>query len=172
MLSSRRTGGRGPGTIATLVLGVIVVACGTPVAATPSPESSAALGLPRGTVTLTEDGCEYDGPAEVASGPMVIAMVNATSGQFDLDLWRMDEGHTYDELTAHIAEEMRRQEAGEPPLGHPTFAELVGEATVEESAEGEPQMVLEPGTYGMACILFPAPEVLGAIFAAGPFIAS
>ena len=172
MPSSRRTGGQGPGTLATLVLGVIVVACGTPVAATPSGESTALSGPARGTVTLTEDGCGYDGPAEAAAGPMVIAMVNATNGQFDLDLWRMDDGHSYDELVAHIAEEMRRQEAGEPPLGHPAFAELVGEATAEASAEAELQVALEPGAYGIACNFFPAPEVFGAIFAAGSFIAS
>lgn len=169
---SRRIGGQGPGTLATLVLGVIVVACGTPVVATPSAESTASPGPPRGTVTLTEDGCAYEGPAEAAAGPMVIATANATSGQFDLDLYRMDGGHSYDELVAHIAEEMRRQEVGERPLGHPTFAQLVGEARAEASADAELQVALEPGVYGIACIFFPAPEVFGAIFAGGSFTAS
>lgn len=169
MPSSRATGRQGPSTLGALVIGVIVAACATPSGSTPSP-SIASSGPLHATVTLTDDGCEYDGPAEVAAGPMVIDLVNATSGQFDLDLWRLNDGHTYDELVAHVAEEMRRQEAGEPPLGHPTFAELVGEATAEESAEGELQMALESGTYGMACIFFPAPEVLGAIFTAGTLL--
>lgn len=119
-------------------------------------------------VTLTDEGCELNGAAELTAGPMTFAMVNETAGIFDLDVWRLDEGREYDELAAHVTEEMRRFEAGEPPLGHPQFAQLVTETATEPGAGAELPAELEPGTYGLACIAFIGPEELGGIWAAGP----
>ena len=129
----------------------------------PSPSASVAA-----TVTLGESSCVYEGPGAVDVGALSISMVTAMPGQFDTDLWRMNPGHTYDELVAHFDEERRRDEAGEPGLGHPTFATLAAQGS---AIDGRGQLVtppLDPGTYGIACILFGEGE-RGGIWAAGPF---
>lgn len=95
-------------------------------------------------------------------------MDNATDGRFDLDLWRLQEGHRYEELVAHLDEEMRRIESGELPLGHPDFADLVAESTAAIGADGELRTDLLSGTYGFACIYFPSPDAPGAFRPAGP----
>jgi hypothetical protein len=116
-------------------------------------------------VILRADGCAYDGPAVVASGLLAVELVNQVDGPFDLDLWRLDDGHSYAELAAHIEEEQRRGQAGEPPVGHPTFADLVAEETAAGTT-GSLETNLSAGTYGFACILQLA--VNGGIWAAGP----
>jgi hypothetical protein len=120
------------------------------------------------SVTLDDTDCTLAGDSELPAGPVEIHMDNATDGQFDLDLWRLQEGHSYDELVAHIDEEMRRIEAGEPPLGHPDFADLIAESTAATGADGELRTDLLAGTYGFACIYFPSTDDLGAIRSAGP----
>jgi hypothetical protein len=102
---------------------------------------------------MRDDGCEYSGPAMVGAGTVILGLENESSGQFDADLWLLEPGHTYDELAAHIAEEQRRSEAGEPPLGHPAFATLVAEASTT-SERGTLTADLDAGTYGVACIRF------------------
>jgi hypothetical protein len=140
-------------------------------AASQSATAMASVEPPQLTVTLGESGCAVGGQTTAVAGPVVIGLQNDTGGRFDLDLWRLDDGHEYDELEAHIAEEMRRVEAGEEPLGHPTFADLVAEATAE-GASGELHAVLEAGTYGFACIAFDTPAAPSGIWATGPLTVS
>lgn len=139
--------------------------------ASPSQAPAPSVEPARLTVTLGESGCDVEGETGPMAGPLVIVLENGTDGRFDLDLWRIDDGHEYAELAAHTAEEMRRIEAGEEPLGHPTFADLVAEASAE-GASGELRADLEAGTYGFACIYFATPEAPSAIWAAGPLVVS
>lgn len=156
--------------VALLVLSVVIGACGvsdddngaSPVGENENPPVKSAA-----TVTLTKTGCEYDGPSEMAAGELTITMVNSTQGPFDLDVWLLNEGDEYKELVDHIAEEIRREKAGKPPLGHPTFATLAAEATAK-GKRGELSTDVDPGTYGLACI--PVAGVLW--YAAGPFTVS
>lgn len=155
---------------AALLSALLVSACSAsdePSAGT-RPESEPDAAPTTATVTLSESGCAYQGPAEMPVGKVAISLVNETNGQFALDLWLMNEGHAYDELSAHIAEEQRRAEAGEPGLGHPGFATLTGEATAEAGTGGELAGSLAEGTYGLACIRF-GPDSVGGIWSAGPF---
>ena len=124
------------------------------------------------TVALSDSGCEYDGPVEMAVGQLRIEMENETDGQFQLDVWLLIDNHDHEELAAHIDEERARNEAGEPPLGHPTFADLAAEASAEAGSTGELITDMAAGTYGMACILFDRPGSLGGIWAAGPITVS
>lgn len=122
------------------------------------------------SVVLRDDGCGYSGPADIKAGTVVLELVNATVGQFDADLWLLRPGRTYDELVAHLGEEQRRLEAGEPPLGHPAFATLVAEASTA-SERGTLTADLDPGTYGLACIRFEG-GVPVQYWSAGPFAAA
>jgi hypothetical protein len=123
-------------------------------------------------VMLSEDGCAYEGPARMTAGQLRVEMSNETSGQFDLHLWVLDDGHDYDELAAHIDDDRARNEAGEPSLGHPTFATLVAEASAEAGSAGKLIADLTAGTYGMACIFFDQPGSLGGVWAVGPLVVS
>lgn len=125
-------------------------------------------GVVVGGVTLTTTGCEYAGPSEMPAGELTFRLRNKTTGQFDLDVWLLEAGHEYDELAAHIDEERRRATAGEPPLGHPTFATLVGEATAETDSTTDLVTNVGVGTYGLACALFAGDGGFGGIWAAGP----
>lgn len=48
-------------------------------------------------------------------------MVNATTDEVYVALLSIDEGHTYDDLVAHVAKEQARSEAGKPALGPPAW---------------------------------------------------
>lgn len=158
--------------VAAAVVALVVATCAG--ASTPAPRATPATtptpsapATSTATVTLRDDGCEYLGPSVVGAGTVVLELVNRSIGQFDAHLWLPSVGHTYDELAAHIAEEQRRLEAGEPGLGHPAFATLVAEASVS-GAQGTLSKDLSPGTYGLACIRFEGGSRV-AIRAVGPF---
>lgn len=162
------------GFVSAIVL-ALLAACGTTGSTTtPAPSGSPpATASPSAapiqlSVTLDDTGCTLEGDSELPAGPVEVELHNATDGQFDLDLWRLQEGHGYDELVAHIDEEMRRVESGEPPLGHPPFADLVAESTAAIGTDGALRTDLETGIYGFACIYFPSADVLGAFRSAGP----
>jgi len=140
------------------------------IAACGSPSSTGEPGP--ATVTLSDVGCTYAGPAEMSVEQLRIEMENETPGQFDLDLWLLDEGHDYEELAAHIEAERTRNEAGQPSLEHPAFATLVAEASAEAGSTGDLIADMAPGTYGIACIFFDRPGSLGGIWAAGPITVS
>jgi hypothetical protein len=108
----------------------------------------------------------------LGGGPVVISLQNETEGRFDLDLWRLKDGHEYDDLAAHIAEEMRRIQAGEDPLGHPTFADLTAEGAAEAGASEELRTDLGAGTYGLVCIFFATPTGPSAFWVSGPLTVS
>lgn len=108
--------------------------------------------------------CTYEGPPTIAEGQATFTLVSR-GGTADFDLWRLNEGHAYEELVAHIDEEVRRSEEGLPGLGHPTFATLVAEATTDPQGDGTLTASLDAGEYGMACIRFGSD---GAFTAAGP----
>jgi hypothetical protein len=121
-------------------------------------------------VTLSDAGCAYQGPSSMAVGRLSVEMSNQTNGQFDLDLWLLEEGHQYEELAGHIDDERARDEAGKPSLGHPTFATLVAERSTEGEPSGQITTDLAAGTYGMACIFFDRPGSLGGLWPVGPLV--
>ena len=150
----------------------IVMSCGTsggPTSTVQSPSPSPPPATQIGPLVLSDKGCTYAGPPQVGSGPMALKMTNGTKAQFNLDLWRLNEGHTYAELGAHIKEEQRRAAAGEPELGHPSFAALIHQTSVASGTETKNISTLAPGTYGFVCIAFET-NGPGAIWLAGPLV--
>jgi hypothetical protein len=147
-----------------------IISCGgsgSPVAAVQSPSPSPATAI--GPLVLSARECTYAGPGQISSGPASLEMTNRTKLRFNLDLWELDQGHTYAELVAHIKEEQRRAAAGEPELGHPTFATLVDQESVLSGSETKKIPNLKPGTYGFVCIAFER-NGPGAIWVAGPLV--
>lgn len=160
-------------TLGRLIIGAsmtIAMSCGSssgPAATVQSPSPSPALAAQIGPLVLSDKGCTYAGPAQVRSGPVALMMTNETKVQFKLDVWRLSEGHTYAELDAHIKEEQRRYAAGEPELGHPSFATLIDQESVASGSETKNISTLTRGTYGFVCIAFQTSGP-GAIWLAGP----
>lgn len=125
---------------------------------------------PAGRFVLSRSGCRYEGPPTVAVGQASFNLVSKTNVAAQFDLWQMNDGHTYAELVAHLDEEQRRLEAGEPSLGHPTFASLVASTPVDPREEGTVTIDATAGEYGMACIRLD--EDNGGFSSAGPFVAA
>jgi hypothetical protein len=121
-----------------------------------------------GTVTLSDDGCRHEGQVEAEAGPVRIAMVNEAGGQFDVDLWRLDPEHGYDEFAAHVADEMQRIQGGDPPLGHPAFADLIAEASADVGSVATLEADVDVGTYAIACILLDLRSEPSGIWSVGP----
>ncbi len=118
-----------------------------------------------GTFTFTSSTCAYEGPGRIPEGEVLFSLLSE-GGPAEFDLWKLDEGYDYEELVAHVAEEVSRQEEGLPGLGHPDFAKLVAEASTDSEGEGTMTTSIDVGEYGMACIRFESDRT---IVAAGPF---
>ena len=124
-------------------------ACGGAVNATPATTGK----VPEaGTFTLTDSGCQYDATARVASGSFSARVANNTADRAHFDLWKLNAGHSYAELLAHVNEEGRRLRLQQPQLGHPEFASLVRSVPVDAQASGVLTADAGAGIYGMACI--------------------
>lgn len=153
-----------------VLLAFAATACGgggaTPAGNAGDDGTQPAEASPVGTFALARSGCSYDGPAALAAGEATFTLASH-GGSADFDLWLLADGHTYEELAAHIDEERRRSERGQPPLGHPTFATLVAEASTDPAGEDTLTTALQPGEYGAACIRFE--EGRPGLWAAGPF---
>lgn len=155
---------------------LLAAACGGDEAPAVSPEADPATATasdaPTGVeVSFDRSACSYEGPDVIAPGPVTFSL-STRPAPADFNLWMLDEGHPYEEFAAHIAEEVERAEQGQPPLGHPAFATLIGETTTDEAGVGTIEVQLEPGDYGMACIRFPEGGRQGAFAGAGPIVVS
>ena len=121
---------------------------------------------PLGVYTLSASGCSYEGNDKIAAGRGSITLSNKISTEAHFDFWRLDPGRSYAEFRAHIQEAQRRRLAGEPELGHPTFANLSTSTTVFAGTGQSLAIPGEAGTYGMACIPWKGGPT--GMFAAGP----
>jgi hypothetical protein len=124
-----------------------------------------------GSFTLTDSGCEYDAGARLASGSFSARVTNKTADRAHFDLWKLDAGHSYAELLAHVNEEGRRLRSQQPPLGYPDFASLIQSVDVDAQASSVITADGGTGSYGMACIRWKlAEEGPLAIYSAGPLM--
>lgn len=86
--------------------------------ASPSQEATAPPGPSGGTITLTDDGCEWAGkPSFVRTGDIDIAFRNQTDDYATFDLHGLVRGHTWAEAAAYVEDLNRRLGTGEdwPP---------------------------------------------------------
>ena len=78
--------------------------------------------------------------------------MNETDALAAFHMWRIADGYTYDQLAAHIVEERRLAEAGEPGLGHPFFVGDLIEIVLQARESGTMVGTVRSGTYGIVCI--------------------
>ena len=99
---------------------------------------------------------------------MFLELVNDTGRRATFDLWRLYDGHSYDEFVAVVAEDSRRMAQGQGPSAGPSaFAELLTRIDVAATRRVRLQQGLIPGNYAVACWRgFPDFEVM----AGGSFV--
>lgn len=107
-------------------------------------------------VTMTEEGCEREGPSAVAYGKLTIEFVKDADGEGLLEVLRIADGATFEELVARIEGDSDRLAGGLATIGYQSLATL--EAQLPLLADEEQTLLtpapqdLEPGTHAMLCI--------------------
>lgn len=109
-----------------------------------------------GTVSITSSECTLDvRDKPIAFGELTLTVVNETSAEAVVQVLMIHDGYSFDELVAHVEEEIRRDEAGEAPLGHPpsSQATIVADTGLLEAGESTSTEVDagEPGNYAVVC---------------------
>jgi hypothetical protein len=120
------------------------------------------------TITLTDKTCVADGLGALAPQHFVVILANATSSPARFNLQRMQDGHVYGELEAHIAEQQRRFVAGIEQLTPPSFTTIVTSVGVEAAQSGRFDEALSAGVYGLVCRGVTTPTIWSA-YVIGPF---
>ena len=113
-----------------------------------------------GTVTISDTDCVLNSTTtQISSGQLTFTAVNDTTVRAATEVFRVLEDHSYEDLVAHVEEEVRRADAGEPGLGHPrppiaTFASR-GSGLLDGGESGVVTIDAdEPGTYGVFCMRY------------------
>lgn len=104
------------------------------------------------TATLDDRGCRLNGELRIDPGPIAISVSNEDpADRASFQLLRINENGTFDELSAHIAEEQARIDVGGDPIGIPAYASEVVGTLIEAGTEGQLEATLPAGTYAMVC---------------------
>ena len=137
-----------------LVLAIWLGGCAAPVAAPTVPPATES-GATRLTVTVSDGGCSLgpEGTSSLAAGPIELVSVNETDARAAVDLWRLTEGGTFDELAAHVDDERADAEAGGPGLGHPGFVTgQISSGIVEPGSTTTVDGTVQAGTHAIVCL--------------------
>ncbi len=118
------------------------------------------------TLTLSSEGCTYDGPDQTDQRTVEVTLVNEVDQEAHVDLLRIDDEATFAELSAHVADERGRIEAGSLPIGRPAFVTKLTTVEAAEGATTSEEIAVSAGTIGFACIAFDGEQ--GTMHAAGP----
>src|SRR2546423_11037198 len=132
-------------TIAWLILSLSGNACGQ--------QPAAAVAIPISmTVTLSDGGCQYQGPARFRSGDLVVHVSNQTGDRMWIGLHQLSAGHSYQELVRYLEQERGRQLTKSPTLGPPEWASVVVDTEAPaHSSSATLRWTAAPATYAFAC---------------------
>lgn len=108
----------------------------------PADEAPAAAAGPQVVEIATSDYA-FTAPDSIAAGWVTLRMTAGTGEFHHVQVVRLDEGHTFDDLAAELAK-------GEGPP--PSWVRLLGGANgADPGATIETSLVLEPGNYALIC---------------------
>jgi hypothetical protein len=132
----------------SLLVGLVLLgACNTGEAAKPDPANPTAV-APQEVVVHTRDFV-FQSPDTIHSGVTTFRLINEGPDIHHIQLVRLEDGHTLDDLMRHLA-------AGNPPphwaveVGGPNTPGIPGEET-------NGTLDLKPGNYALLCVI-PAPD--------------
>jgi hypothetical protein len=163
------TGHFGAGLPLLLAVLVLSSACspqqgGAPATSAPSPTL-----VTLGKLTLSATTCELEAGAAFASGRVTFLATNRGSALATFVINRLLDGHTFAEARAHVENERRLADAGEPFVGPPAFFQSQGSFAVNPGETTTPTLTLLPGTYEITCLArHPRDGQLRVVAAAGP----
>ena len=106
-----------------------------------------------GTVTQSPSECTLDavdGP--ISTGRVSFNAVNDTAVFAGFDMWRIAEGHSYEELAAAIQEARRNAEAGGAVISHPEYLSGLIQVQLQPGESKVMAGRVQPGTYAIVCI--------------------
>ncbi len=99
---------------------------------------------PANVVTVTATDFAFDAPASIPAGPTTLRLVNRGPELHHLQLVRIEEGHTFQELAS------LKEHAGPPP----SWIRFVGGPNAPvPGAESLTTVNLEPGSYAIICLI-------------------
>lgn len=138
---------------AVLAGAVALAACSQPDApAAHGVAGDAAVPMPSAdplTVTVIGHDYSFDAPDTVPSGPSMIRLVNQGAELHHIQVFRLEGGHTFEDLDAAFA---RGEEA-------PWAVPVGGPVAAAPGAEIATELNLEPGTYALTCLIHGADGV-------------
>lgn len=112
-------------------------------------------------LTLTDDGCAYDGPPTVASGTFTVETENQTDHYGAFAVAGIAEGSTLDNLEAYVDEAQTTfDDTGTLPEP-PAFYSQAVRAGVEADATGRLPADVPAGTYALMCFVDDLPTWRG-----------
>jgi len=121
-----------------------------------------------GTITLTDDGCTWEGnPGSTSEGRLTLAVRNETDHYGVFTVHRLYPGRTFDEGRAAIAAIQEALETGADwpePLSYD-----ITDATAEAGLDGDVTVLTTAGTFGVVCSANTSPtgDIL-TVFLVGP----
>lgn len=116
-------------------------------AAPPSPNFTSV-----GTVTLSKTDCVLNANGPIEAGPIAIKATNNMDSWAGFDMWRITEGHSYDELEKVIQEAKEQAEAGLEGSDHPAYLANPINIFLQAGETRDLRGVVVPGTYAIVCL--------------------
>ena len=136
------------------------------------PSASAGSPTPKeaGTVTLTDEGCTFEGETADGADDFMIRAVNTTQESAGFDLYHLHSDATFEDWAAYHSAAQEDVESGREGPGDPVSIADPVDLQVAVAPDGEGvlnALVGEAGTYALQCWIFPAEGNIS-LFAAGP----
>ena len=119
----------------------------------PSPSPTPHASPTQPTITFSESACTVTGPA-LSTNLGSITFISERPQYVAIDIWRIGQGKTYDELVAELAVDQARIEQGLALRGAPAYLTMATGEILEIPATESRLTTLTPGTYAITCIAF------------------
>lgn len=127
-----------------------------------------------GTITLTDDGCTWDGNPSPLTLPKYVGIdfVNETNTFGNFGFYKLEQGYPWADAVAYIVAENEAVKTGtENPFGAADFAIDYGNVDTEAFKENQLRITVSRGTYGVVCSSNePPPGAVFDVYLVGPLV--
>jgi len=104
------------------------------------------------SLTYSGSSCALDGEeAPIAAGAVPLSVNNQTDADAEFHLWRVADGHSYEEFKDYIDEEARLAKSAADGLGPPSYAVGLVIITAPPGTSDRKLNIFTPGTYAIVC---------------------
>lgn len=119
-------------------------------------EIASAAGSAQLGVKLMDDECALEASdAAISPGPVVVEVLNDTEAIAAIDMWRISNEGSYEELVGAIDEARQNAQAGGPVIMHPPYLEgLISSGAVPPGGSRTTSGTLASGIHAIVCLRF------------------